>query len=253
MRGKFTPVQYSEEEIAASAAKFKHRNDWKTTEPNYYQAAHRRGLVDKVASHMVPQAHPYSGSYIVYAYEFIDRHVYVGLTFLPKTRHGQHMQRGPVHNHMQVCAQYTYKVIQDALGSPQEAVLCERQWITQYKAQNWQMLNEAEGGSLGTVQITKWTKEAILAEAKKYTTKQEWIDNSQMSYRLAKREGWFNEAAAHMPKRVLGIGAGRIVSKATRRKQCAAKLGKKLTQAHRESISESITNHWNQVHGGVVV
>ena len=55
---------------------------------------------------------------------------------------------------------------------------------------------------------------------------------------------WFNEAAAHMPKRVLGIGAGRIVSKATRRKQRAAKLGKKLTQAHRKAISETIKARW---------
>lgn len=244
LRGKHTPIKYSEEEIAASAAKYKHRNDWKLAEPRYYQAAHRRGLIAKVAGHMVPQAHPYSGSYIVYAFEFSDRCAYVGLTFLPRTRFAMHMQRGPVHDHIKVCPEYTYKVVEDGITGPDVVGAIERRWMANYKAAGWTPLWTAEGGGLGTVEVIKWTREAVLAEARKFTTKQEWIDGSQMSYRVAKREGWFEEAAAHMPSRKLGVGLGRTASAATRRRQRLAKLGRKQSAAHRQARSKAVKEWW---------
>jgi hypothetical protein len=43
----------------------------------------------------------------------------------------------------------------------------------------------------------KWTKEAVLADAKKYTSKAEWRKNSR-AYAMASRQGWLDEATAHM-------------------------------------------------------
>ena len=243
MRGKYTPVQYSEADIEASARKFKHRNDWKVAEPHFYQAAHRRGLVDKVSSHMVPQAHPYSGHNIVYAYEFDDQYAYIGQTFQPRIRHTMHMIRGVVYDHLQVCPEHSYRVLESGLTSLSVGE-AECRWQAHYEAQGWKPLWTAKGGGLGTIQVTKWTKEAVLAEALKYATKQAWIDGSQMSYRIAKREGWFEAASAHMPRRVLGVGVGREVSASTRQKQREAKLGKAQTAAQCKSRSEAIKIWW---------
>ena len=85
-----------------------------------------------------------------------------------------------------------------------------------------------------------------MAEALKYQTRQEWIDKSSMSYRIAKREGWFELASAHMPRRVLGIGLGRTVSLETRQKQREAKLGHKQSVAQREARSAALKARWAQ-------
>lgn len=43
-----------------------------------------------------------------------------------------------------------------------------------------------------------WTKDAVLADAKKYKRKIEWREESPSAYVIAKRNGWLGEAASHM-------------------------------------------------------
>jgi hypothetical protein len=43
----------------------------------------------------------------------------------------------------------------------------------------------------------KWTKEAVLADAKKYKSKSEWRKSSR-AYQMAHRQGWLDEACQHM-------------------------------------------------------
>ena len=83
-----------------------------------------------------------------------------------------------------------------------------------------------------------------MAEARKYKTRQEWIDNSQMSYRIAKRNGWYDEASAHMPARMLGVGVGIKRSAETREKQRQAKLGKAQSPEHRAARAEAVRKWW---------
>jgi len=240
--------QWTEDEIIAVAANYKHKGDWKRSSDRLHSAAYqatfrRPGLLVRASAHMTPKSSPYSGSYIIYAFEFTDSHAYIGLTFTPAARFAQHMARGPVFEHIKICSAYTYKILRSGLNSPQEAIEHERHWIKWYQ-KDWILLNAAPGGGLGTVQLTKWTRESVIAEARKYASKQEWIDSSQFTYRLAKREGWFDEASAHMPRRVLGIGVGRKVSQATRRKQRQAKLGTVHTKQHRKNQSKAIKAWW---------
>lgn len=235
--------KFSEENLIKSAAQFKHRGDWKKARKAEYNAAWRRRLLEKCCAHMTLKTHPYSGSYIIYAFEFTDRQAYIGLTFMPIARLQQHMQRGKVFDHLKLCPTYTYKILEENISNPQTAAERERYWIALYR-RCWTLLNSSKGGGLGTIQITKWTREAVLAEARKYTTRQAWIDGRQFTYRLAKREGWFEEASAHMPRRVLGIGVGRKVSQATRRKQRQAKLGTRQTKQHHKNRSEAVKKWW---------
>lgn len=44
----------------------------------------------------------------------------------------------------------------------------------------------------------KWTKQLVLADAKKYVTKLEWRNASPSAYVIATRNDWFPEACAHM-------------------------------------------------------
>lgn len=236
--------KHSDEDLMASAAQFKHRGEWKNGAPKHYQSALWRGILDKCCAHMTRAANPYAGDYVIYAYEFEDRYVYVGLTFLPDLRRTMHKLRGPVAVHAMTCSNYAHKQLETGLPTPEAAAVAEAIWIEKYRADGWIVLNQNKAGGLGTLQKTKWTKEAVIADAKKYQTKQEWIDKSQMSYRIAKREGWFDKASAHMPKRKLGVGVGRTVSKATRDRQSAAKLGKTQSDAAKDAKSAAITKWW---------
>jgi hypothetical protein len=247
-------LRYSDEELTQAAKPYQHRGDWKKADKLHYDAAWRRGLLDKCCTHMTPAANPYAGDYVIYAYEFADRHAYIGLSFVSAERHSQHQVRGPVFAHAILsCQDYVHKIVERDIPTPQDAVAAEQKWIDQYKAQGWIMLNKAKAGGTGAVNKQKWDKESVCAEARKYATKQEWIDKSQFTYRLAKKMGWFDEASAHMPKRVLGVGLGLKRSAETRQKQkevaqrraadpqwraahSAALKGRKLTQAHRDAI-----------------
>ena len=244
---------YGDEELFASAKAFLHRGEWKDAAPGYYQAATRRGILDKCCTHMTPAANPYAGDYVIYAYEFEDRHVYVGLSFVPDARNFQHRVRGPVFRHAVVCPNYQHRIVERDIPTPSAAGEAEHKWMEYYRASGWTLLNKVKAGGTGAVLKQKWTKELVMAEARKYKTKQEWIDNSQFTYRLAKKMGWFDEAAAHMPKRVLGVGLGLKRSAETRQKLAAvaqaraadpawraahsARLkGRTLSQAQRDAI-----------------
>lgn len=48
------------------------------------------------------------------------------------------------------------------------------------------------------VEHDKWTKKAVLEEAKKYTTRSEWGRSKGGSYSAALKKGWVDEAARHM-------------------------------------------------------
>jgi hypothetical protein len=238
--------RWTVDELVQNGSQYQHKGDWKRapieSHRMAYQAAYRSGpdVFALATAHMTPKAHPYSGSYIVYAYEFADRHAYVGHTFQPAIRRSMHMQRGPVLQHMSVCPDYAYKVLEDGLNSPIESAKAEAHWQAEYKKQGWIPLWTAKAGGLGAVHVAKWSKENVMAEARKYKTKQEWIDGSQMSYRIAKREGWFEEASAHMPKRVLGIGAGVAKTLEAREKMRQAKLGTTWSAAHRAARAASM-------------
>lgn len=236
---------WTDNALVASAQHYRHKSDWKKGDNGAYQAAVKNpDLFKRATAHMTAKANPYAGDYVVYVFEFTDKCAYIGLTFRPHSRWLEHMARGPVAEHLMICPEHTHKQLETGITTPDDAGTKEQAWIERYRADDWTMLNTSDGGGLGTLQRKEWTKEIILAEALKYQTRQAWIDGSQMSYRIAKREGWFAEASAHMPKRKLGVGAGRKVSAATRCKQRKAKLGGTLTKAHRDKISESVRTAW---------
>ncbi len=239
--------KYSDDEIIASAKLYKHRGGWKKGSVALYQAARRHPEVFlKATAHMVPASNPYAGDYIVYAFEFTDNSAYVGLTFRAQKRYLEHMSRGRVFTHIKKCPTYLYKALEENIMTPEEVPAREAYWMRHYEQAGWHMLNSAKAGCLGTIQVTKWTKEAVLKQASLYSTKQEWIDNSQMSYRIAKKNGWFDEAVAHMPLHDARHLIGRTFSEETKAKMSLAKKGIPLSPEHRAKIKANATNQWTQ-------
>jgi len=44
----------------------------------------------------------------------------------------------------------------------------------------------------------KWSKEAVIIEAQKYSTISEWRSSNQSSYVIANRNGWLDDCISHM-------------------------------------------------------
>jgi hypothetical protein len=49
--------------------------------------------------------------------------------------------------------------------------------------------------------LTKWTKERVIASARKFRTSREWAVQEGSAYNAALRDGWIEEASAHFPTR----------------------------------------------------
>ena len=82
-------TDYTEEKIIEKSKEFSTRTEmWEKAHP-YYDAARRRGILDKLQ--IERRINPYNGKlYYVYAYEFKETHsVYVGVTFR-KERGNEH-------------------------------------------------------------------------------------------------------------------------------------------------------------------
>jgi hypothetical protein len=125
----------------------------------------------------------------------------------------------------------------------QEVGPAEDKWQAEYISKGWTPLWTAKPGSLGGMH-RKWTKEAVFAKAKEFKTRKEWYLGSQFTYGLAKREGWFEQAAAHMPRRVLGIGAGVPKSEEAKAKMRQAKLGTTQSAEQKAAKSAVIKQWW---------
>jgi hypothetical protein len=145
---------------------------------------------------------------------------------------------------MAVCPTYEYKIVERGLASPSEAIAAEDKWQADYASAGWIPLWTNKAGGLGTVNIGKWTKEAVLAKAKEFQTRKAWYLGSQFTYSLAKRMGWFEQAVAHMPRRVLGIGAGVPKSEEAKEKMRQAKIGTTQSAEHRAAKSAAIKQWW---------
>lgn len=203
------PLKYTNDEIKASAAKYKHKSEWKNSEDNgLYQRALKRGkdFFNECTAHMTPAANPYAGDYVIYAFKFTDQHIYVGLTFKVEDRKAGHLRFGPVCRHIQECPTYEFTILQDKITSPAEAVAAEKKWIDHYRNDpEWTVMNDAPGGSLGSVQAqSTWTVDELVAIAGQFRTRKEWLLGNQAVYKRAKRMGVFEEVCrkAGLPRRV---------------------------------------------------
>lgn len=135
----------------------------------------------------------------VYAYEFSDNHaVYVGRTLVSrkKDRDREHLY---VRN--DAVAKYALKhgievplpkYLEDYL-TIKEGAEKERMWIKKYKEDGWRVLNRMKGGSIGSLGKGKWNYKTCLAEAKKYKTLKEFLDNSTGAYQKALKNKWIIE------------------------------------------------------------
>lgn len=143
----------------------------------------------------------------IYAFEFADNYVYVGLTYNINKRKQQHLNiiynndqhhKSAVFIHINESGLIPeFKILTKEPLGELDAVIMENYHIAEYKKNNWILLNKIKGGGLGGNNII-WTHEKCKEESLKYNTKTEFSRKNASAYCSALKNGWLDEISSHM-------------------------------------------------------
>jgi predicted GIY-YIG superfamily endonuclease len=188
---------WTKERCREEALKYKTRNEFRKNSAAY-QIALKNNWSDDISSHM---GKPIYIKYIIYAYEFSDNYVYVGLTKNKNQRFHYHNSnnKSPVCKHSQKIKSKPKLLIkyEQLVYNDNDIRKQEKFWLNTYVKNGWIPLNKSKTGSLGG--ITKiWTKERCQEVALKYKTRNEFRKNSGGAYKSSLRNGWLDDVCSHM-------------------------------------------------------
>lgn len=194
-------VRWTKEMVQEEALKYATRKEFFENSPRAYSAAVEHGWLDDVANHMHYLGNLYKR--MVYAFEFPDNSVYVGLTLNEKQREKQHLKlddntNSAVSKHIiETGLTPIKKSISNGYLPSEDAQKLEKCAIEDYRQKSWNILNKATAGALGFCERS-WTYESIKDDVLKYDSKSDWIKNGKKSYVIASLNGWIEELSTHM-------------------------------------------------------
>jgi predicted GIY-YIG superfamily endonuclease len=139
---------------------------------------------------------------LIYAFEFPDKSVYVGLTFDADGRYKQHQKSvtSAVNKYIQQTGlEPEFKKLTEYV-SDEQAVRMEYDYVNDYRDNGWKILNIAKTGGLGSIPI-KWTIDILKQEALKYNTRAQFQKENPKAYGAALRYRIMDDITQHMGKR----------------------------------------------------
>ena len=153
---------------------------------------------DELCKHMIRVGNSYMRC--VYAYEFNDDYIYVGLTCNINNRDYAHKhtdKNSSVYKHIKK-TKYIPEIHQLSEYIPKEkAANLECEFIKKYNNDGWKILNKNKGGTLGGIDLF-WTEKNCLDAAKKCKSRKEFILRFPGAWCSAKKYGWLKKCYKHM-------------------------------------------------------
>jgi hypothetical protein len=196
-------TQWTDEMLKDEALKYKTMPEFRKQSPNAYQAADSRKILKDITTHMELTGSKYKR--LIYAYEFPDNNVYVGLTYNLNRRDKGHMKRGTsaVYLHMEKTGLAPIRKSKTVYINREEAKDMEGKILQDYKDKGWNILNRAKTGGLGGG-TKKWTKENIQKESLKYDNLSDFYKFAPSAINAAKSFGqdFYNQVTSHMNKKI---------------------------------------------------
>jgi hypothetical protein len=192
---------WTKEKCKTEALNYKSRSEYSKGNGASYQFAMKQGedFMSLICSHMVIKGNQYKR--MIYAYEFTDKYVYVGLTYNEQKRKEEHLvdKRGPVAKHISMSGLFPeYKKLEEYIDV-EKAKELEQYHIDKYKKEGWLVINKTKAGALGT-NDTYWTKEKCKEIALHYNKKEDlrFAPGLGGLYNAARKRGWWDEICSHM-------------------------------------------------------
>lgn len=194
--GKRLNKYWTKERCAEEAKKYKTKKEFRKGSGGAWSSANREKWMDDICKHMEPCGNMLNR--YIYAIEFSDKSVYVGLSFDPELRLDQHLRRNKKIK-KKLEDNDLYLVVFDGLYGLKEARVEEELTLSYYKDLGWEVLNVAKAGALGGGRV-KWTKPKLRALCDKYTSFTKFRKENLMAYRALHWRGWLDEFCSHMKK-----------------------------------------------------
>ncbi len=187
--------RWSKIKIREVALRYTYLKDFHLKEASAYYTVRKNGWFEECCGHLKKM--PGHSTRCIYACEFPDHSVYVGLTWNLKQRENRRSDKEPVELHKKLIgAHYILKQITEMLPM-EEAVKQEPLIIQQYVDNGWNLLNRSmRAGQIGG--SIRWSFKSLEKEAKKYTTRVQFQSNHVGAYIAARRQGILNQICAHM-------------------------------------------------------
>ena len=188
---------WSYESVMKEALKYEFRTAFEDCSPGAYAHAARNNYLDEACSHMSIIGNRCKRA--IYALEFPNNSVYVGLSFNPEGRlkkHGNSSNNKHVREYVKSQAYY-HEVIFEGWYDQRNVKIAEEDTIRYYEDLGYNVLNIHKAGGLGGSSI-KWTKDEIHKVALNYNSRSEFCDAFGGAYGAARKYGWLDDVCSHM-------------------------------------------------------
>jgi len=132
---------WTKERCQEEALKYTTKKEFIIGSYSPYTLAVKHKWIDDICSHMIPLGNKFKRC--IYAWEFEDNSVYIGLTMSLKNRITSHInnEKSQVYKHLKICNKVEIKQISDYIDI-QNAIELEKEYILKYKNDNWTILNK---------------------------------------------------------------------------------------------------------------
>ena len=195
------PGYWTKEKVLEESKKFESRTAFIRGAPGAYRAAVRLEILSEAYAHMRRVGSKYQRA--IYAFEFPDRSVYVGLTYDYDRRYAEHLSKTKIL--ISKIAKMDHKFVRfDKWYSNDEAALKEAIKIEEYRLAGWTILNTAKPGGLGKDKV--WTAGLVRSRAKKFKSLYDFRTKDRKAYSAAFRLGILSQISKHLEPRIKRVG-----------------------------------------------
>jgi len=190
---------WTKEKCHEEALKYSHKKNFYEKSLTAYEKSINKNWINEICSHM--KDNHIEQKRCIYAHEFSDKCVYIGLTNNLSKRTYTHYKKtnnnSSVYEHFKkIDEKSKVKQLTDYINE-RVAIIKENQYVKIYKLLGWYILNKNKTGNLGGGKI-KWTKEKCQVEALKYNNKTNFYTKSKGAYEKCIRKKWLDEICSHM-------------------------------------------------------
>jgi hypothetical protein len=188
------------EKCSSIAKEYTNIVDLKRNHNNIYQLIKKNEWYDELCSHFDVITH-INKRRTIYAYEFDNTYVYIGLTDNLDRRHTTRFKddKDAVSIFVKNNPNSKYKlIIKEKEVDQDKAGEREGFWLNYYIENNWNSINRAKTGSLGAttvydIGLSKITKEDCIEKVKECITISNFIKNAKEHYLVAIHNNWLSE------------------------------------------------------------
>ena len=187
----------TKEKCAKEAQKYTSRTDFQRYSSGAWNAANKHDWLDEICSHMKTYGNLFKRC--IYAFEFSDMSVYVGLTDNIQRREKQHLNssNSAVYKHIQKTSLRPILQILHEYTDKELAKILEKFYLEEYRNKGWNILNRAKAGSLGGKYVF-WSYEECKSHALQCSTRSEFITKFPGAYASAIKNNWLDDICQHM-------------------------------------------------------